>query len=476
MGFPASQTKGPRYSFRPSNLRVVAARFVHMCQDYRQHFRVGNRDVSDEARAYLSGLVMKAPRKNIERMEEYVEGSDYECTQHFVSESPWRHRDVLDHVARDVDAAIGGNESDLLIDESGFSKKGTKSAGVARQYNGRLGKLDNCQVGVFGALTDGARVSLVDARLYLPETWTDDPQRCEAVGIPEEDRAFRTKPELGLEIIDNAGANGMRFGCVSFDGFYGNVPEFVEGLFERGVRFVGAVHKDLLVYEEDPRPYLPRRKSGKGPKYTQHRSRQTAIRADALDAQLTTPRRLVTVREGTKGYVGVHARRRRVWIWRKGCREAREVWLLITRDPFTNEVKYYISNYGPNVSLAYLVRKAARRYYIERAFQDAKTSLGMANYQVRVWNGWHHHMAMVSLAMLFMLKERILNANDVTLLSCQDIVELLNHYLPRADTTEEAIFKQLEKRHEKKRQSIENAYKRQLEEHPELAANLTKPN
>ena len=122
MGFPASQTKGPRYSFRPSNLRVVAARFVHMCQDYRQHFRVGNRDVSDEARAYLSGLVMKAPRKNIERMEEYVEGSDYQCTQHFVSESPWCHRGVLDHVARDVDAAIGGNESDLLIDESGFSK------------------------------------------------------------------------------------------------------------------------------------------------------------------------------------------------------------------------------------------------------------------------------------------------------------------------------------------------------------------
>ena len=473
MGYPASQTKGPRYSFRPSKLRAVAARFVRMCKDYRVHFRVGNRDVSDEARAYLSGLVMKAPRKNIERMEEYVEGSDYECTQHFVSESPWSHREVLNHVARDVDTAIGGPESDLLIDESGFSKKGDKSVGVARQYNGRLGKVDNCQVGVFGALTDGARVSLIDARLYLPEKWTDDQQRCTKAGIPEDERIFRTKPELGLAIIDNAKVNDIRFGCVSFDGFYGNVPAFIEGLFERGMHFVGAVHKDLPVYEKHPHPFLPRRKTGKGRKHTQYRCREDAVRVDKLDAALTTPWRLITVREGTKGYVGVYARRRRVWIWRKGDSQAREVWLVILKDPFTNEIKYFVSNFGPKATLTHLVRKAARRYYIERAFQDAKTSLGMANYQVRVWNGWHHHMAMVSLAMLFMLKERILNEDDVALLSCQDIVELLDHYLPRADISEEAVLKQLEKRHKKRYKSIESAYKKQNERLPGLGI-LTK--
>jgi SRSO17 transposase len=474
MGFPASQSKGPRYSFQPLNLRAIAARFMCMCQDFSKHFRVGNRDVSNEARVYLSGLVMKAPRKNIERMEEYVEGSDYECTQHFVSESPWSHREVLDHVARDVDTAIGGEESDLLIDESGFSKKGDKSVGVARQYNGRLGKVDNCQVGVFGALSDGARVSLIDARLYLPENWAADAQRCKNAGIPEEERVFRTKPDLGLAIIDNAKANGIRFGCVSFDGFYGNVPQFIEGLFERETLFVGAVHKDLSVYERHPQPYLPRRKTGKGRMYTQYRCREKAVRVDELDAGLTTPWRLITVREGTKGYVGVYARRRRVWIWQKGASQAREVWLVILKDPFNNQIQYYISNYAPKTTLTHLVRKAAHRYYIERTFQDAKTSLGMANYQVRVWNGWHHHMAMVSLALLFMLNERLLNEKDITLLSCQDIVELLNYYLPRADKTEDAIFKQLEKRHKKRQKSIESAYKIQLEKNPNLGINLTK--
>ena len=474
MGLPASQSKGPRYSFRPSNLRAVAARFVRMCQSYNKYFRVGNRDVSHEARSYLSGLVMKAPRKNIERMEEYVKGADYECTQHFVSESPWSHRDVLDQVASDVNAAIGGDDSDFLIDESGFTKKGDRSVGVARQYNGRLGKVDNCQVGVFGALTDGKHVSLVDARLYLPEKWTNDPCRCKQAGIPEEEVVFQTKPELGTAIIDNAKAKGIRFGCVSFDGFYGSVPEFVEGLFQRDIHFVGAVHKDQSVFEDHPNPYLPRRKTGKGRKYTQYQSRKAAVRVDELNNKLATPWHLITIREGTKGHIGVYARRRRVWIWRKGDSQAREVWLVITKDSFTKEVKYFISNFGPNATLTKIVHKAARRYYIERAFQDAKTSLGMANYQVRVWRGWYHHMAMVSLAMLFMLKERILNESDVTLLSCQDIVELLNHYLPRADKSEEAIFKQLEKRHKKRQRSIESAYKKQAERNPELGDNLTK--
>jgi SRSO17 transposase len=326
---------------------------------------------------------------------------------------------------------------------------------------------------VFGALTDGARVSLIDARLYLPEKWTDDQQRCTKAGIPEDERIFRTKPELGLAIIDNAKVNDIRFGCVSFDGFYGNVPAFIEGLFEREMHFVGAVHKDLPVYEKHPHPFLPRRKTGKGRKHTQYRCREDAVRVDKLDAALTTPWRLITVREGTKGYVGVYARRRRVWIWRKGDSQAREVWLVILKDPFTNEIKYFVSNFGPKATLTHLVRKAARRYYIERAFQDAKTSLGMANYQVRVWNGWHHHMAMVSLAMLFMLKERILNEDDVALLSCQDIVELLDHYLPRADISEEAVLKQLEKRHKKRYKSIESAYKKQNERLPGLG-NLTK--
>ena len=137
----------------------------------------------------------------------------------------------------------------------------------------------------------------------------------------------------------------------------------------------------------------------------------------------------------------------------EGTAEAQEVWLVIIRDPFTNELKYHISNAAPTVTLTRMVRMAACRFYIERTFQDAKTSIGMADYQMRVWTGWHHHMAMVMLALMFLMKERILNEADVSLLTCQDIVEILNYYLPRGDVDEEAIFRQLEKRHEARRKA-----------------------
>jgi SRSO17 transposase len=473
MNVSALQSKGPSYSFQPSGLRAIAARFLSMCQVYSAHFHTTTRSVVDEARSYLSGLLMKAPRKNIERMGEYVEHCDYESTQHFISESPWGYRSLIDHVARDVDAAIGGDQSVLDIDESGFTKKGTRSVGVSRQYNGRLGKVDNCQVAVFGALTDGQKASLIDTRLYLSREWINDEKRCETAGIPESQRQFRTKPQLGLEIIDNALRNNIRFGYISFDGLYGNTPEFLSGLEQRKLMYVGAIHKDQMVYLEDPHPYMPRRKNKVGRKHTLYQVRKEGIRVDVLNENMTNRWHFVTIRRGTKGYVCVECRRKRVWIWQEGEKNAREVWLIIIRDPFSKEVKYFISNANIKTPLKTLVEKAAYRFFIERAFQDAKTSVGMADYQVRVWNGWHHHMAMVMLAMLFLLKERILNSESVTLLSCQDIIELLNLYLPRADLSEEAIFRQMEERHKKRQASIQKEYEKQEIQCAEKGFNLT---
>lgn len=462
MYLSVSPKKGPGYSFKPECLRALSARLMTICQQYTKHFRVGRKDVSSQAKAYLCGLVMKAPRKNIERMEEYVQGCDYESTQHFISESPWDHRELFKHVAQDVSENIGGPESVLSIDESAFTKKGVKSAGVGRQYNGRLGKVDNCQVGVFGALSNGINVGLIDARLYLPLEWTDDPQRCKAAGIPEEERIFKTKPQLGLEIVENAHRNGVRFGAVSFDGLYGNTPEFVYGLAEKGYCFVGAIHRDQTVYLEEPDIYLPRRKEKIGRKHTRYRSRTPGIRVDALVNELECNEwEIVRVREGAKGYVTYSAKHCMVWLWEEDTKNKMAVWLLFLKERNSDEIKYYISNTDSAVTLAELVKKAACRFFIERSFQDAKTSAGMADYQVRVWNGWYHHMGMVMLASLFMMKEKKLSKDKVSLLSCEDIVSLLNYFLPRADTTEEAIFKQLEKRHKKRFKSIVSEYKTQ---------------
>ena len=169
---------------------------------------------------------------------------------------------------------------------------------------------------------------------------------------------------------------------------------------------------------------------------------------------------------------GFTARRRRVWIWEKGSEGAEEVWLVIIREPFTGELKYFISNAACSVSLKEMVCKASCRFYIERTFQDAKTSIGMADYQMRGWTGWHHHMAMIMPALMFLMKERIINEADVSLLSCQDIVEILNFYLPREDVDEEAIFRQLEKRHEARRKAMESAYRNQHIRHPEVKFKL----
>lgn len=468
MGSAAFQKKGPSYTFQPSNLRAASDRLWITCKEYAPRFRVGNHTVADEARSYLCGLLMKASRKNIERMEEYVQGSDYESMQHFVSESPWDSDAFKAQIAADVDGQIGGLESMLAIDESAFTKKGDRSVGVARQHNGRLGKIDNCQVGVFGALTDGRHASLIDTRLYLPQEWTSSPKRCAAAGIPEKDRAFKTKHQIGLEIIDTARKNNVCFGWVGFDGFYGNIPEFHQGLEERNCTYIGAVHKDQVVYANDPHPYLPRRKEKIGRKHTRYKSKAVGIQVDRLNEQMDTPWNLITIREGAKGYVGVYGRRKRVWLWKKGEAEAKEVWLVLVKEPFVDRIKYFISNAAVTVTLKKMVRKAAYRFYIERTFQDAKTSVGMADYQVRVWNGWNHHMAMVMMAMMYLMKERILNEADVSLLSCQDIVDLLNYYLPRGDMDEESIFRHLKQRHEARRKAMENAYENQQLRHPEL--------
>ncbi len=445
-----------------ASLRRVASRFVTFTQTYSQHFKVASQNVSDKARAYTTGLVMKASRKNMERMEEYVQDCEYQSLQQFISDSPWGHEALNAHIANDVNELLGGPDNVLALDESGFTKKGKMSVGVARQWNGRLGKTDNCQVGVFAALSDGVHSSVVDFRLYLPRIWTEDKDRCLKAKIPEEKCGFKTKPQLALEMVRAAQANGLSFDWVAIDAFYGQVPGFVREIDRYGLNFVADVHRDQIVYTEDPRPYLPRRKDRQGRKPTRLRARTEGVRVDDLyKEEPLASWHNIRVREGTKGTVFVRSRRRRVWLWDGEEKTARNWWLVFIIDPLTGELKHFISNAKASVTLTKLVQKHATRFWIERAFQDGKTSVGMADYQARGWIAWHHHMSLVMLAMLFLLKERLLHQQDVALLSCQDIVELLNHFLFRTDTTEQAVLANLKRRHLTRQRDIDSAYRRQ---------------
>lgn len=434
---------------------------MNFCDTYRGYFQAGRHNVSDKARCYLEGLMMKAPRKNMERMGEYVKDYEYQNQQQFLSDSPWDHKALVKRIGQDVSAVIGGADAGLIIDESGFAKKGKMSAGVARQWNGRLGKVDNCQVGVFAALSDGLRSSLVDGRLYLPESWSLDAERCAGAKIPLDQCKKRTKPELAWDMIADAQAHGLQFGWVGFDALYGNTPWLLRQVEDAGLGFVADVHINQVVYPEDPKPYMPRRRVKIGRKFTKLRTRSEGVTiSDHFEATTGIDWHEVDVRESTKGVLRVTACRSRVWLWDGVEKQARQWWAVCIIHEETGDWKCFLSNAGPEVSLGTLVRRQAVRYWIERSFQDAKTSVGMGDYQARGWPAWHHHMALVMLAMLFLLQERKLHEQDMELLSCQDLIELLNVYLPRTDTTREAVIKNMEQRHRRRRAAIDSARRR----------------
>jgi len=238
----------------------IAQRFIDFHHRYRGHFDSKTRSVFASASNYLKGL-MQAIRKNMERMEEYVIGADDQALQYMLTESQWDSKAVMDQVAQEANQLLGGDESCLLLDESGFEKKGEHSVGVARQWNGRLGKVDNCQVGVFAALGRGTRATLIDYRLYLPEKWCEEASRCKNAGIPEAFHLFKTKSELALDMVRHQRQQGIQFAWVGADGGYGKEPAFLRGLDDMDEIFVVDVHKDQLIYLDDPQPVIPPRKN-----------------------------------------------------------------------------------------------------------------------------------------------------------------------------------------------------------------------
>ncbi len=439
-----------------SPLCLVAERFMNFCNNYRPFFNVARHNVSDKARCYAMGLMMTAQRKNMERMEEYVPDYNYQAQQQFISNSPWDDEGLRTQVGQDVNELISGEDTAFIIDESCFGKKGDKSAGVSRQWNGRLGKTDNCQVGVYAALSNGKKSSLVDERLYLPKSWTDDEKRCKAAGIPVENQQFRTKTELALDMIDASIAHNLNYGWVGLDGGYGKCPWLLRAIADRGIAFVADVHSNQIMYPYDPAPYLPEKKTSHGKKPSKLRTDETGIKVKNHFADLPDKSwKKIKLETQTRGRVTVYAASQRAWFWDSKEGTARQWWVVCVKDK--HEKKWFVSNFSEDESLESLVRKQSVRYWIERAFQDAKTSVGMADYQVRGWKAWHHHMSMVMLGMLFMLKERIFNREKIELLSCPDIIELLNLYLPRADATEEEVIQNMQRRHRKRRKAIEAA-------------------
>lgn len=371
---------------------------------------------------------MQARRRNILQIRDAVPESDEQALHHFISNSRWDERAVLNKIAGDANDLLGGtDDSFLLIDESGIPKKGRQSVGVARQWCGNLGKVDNCQTAVFAALGRRSVGTLIDTALFLPQEWTRDRARMKKSGVPREAQRFRTKQELAVDLIERALSNGVQFSWVGFDGFYGSNGKLLRMLDGTGLTFMADVHCDQYVWDVDPM-------SDKNAK---------PMRVDAwVEKQGLTAWKRVLMREGTKGLMYVEALHRQVWCYQRG--DARPyLWhLIVTRQP--NRLKFSLSNARPETTIKRLVYMQGQRYFVERTLQDAKQQAGLGEYQVRAWRGWHHHATLVMLAMLFITEERLIDGD--TVFTAADIQMMLVHLLPKRNRTEADIMELLKQR------------------------------
>ena len=417
---------------------------MEFCQDYSTFFISQGRNRTDHARQYLSGLLGEIRRKNIERIGEKVADVSYQWVHNFVSESSWDYRALNTQIAKDANTLLGGNaESMLLIDGTSFLKKGTHSVGVARQYCGCSGKIENAQVSVLGALGCQRDATLIDYRLYLPAGWTEDVKRLNRAKVPQDQREFKTKPELAWEIIETAKANQLEFSWVGMDSLYGSNSELLEKLESAGLGYVADVRSNQKFYFKDSQGQLQHKRVDKA--WLQWGGAQAEH---------------VHFRNATQG--PLHAQVLVLPIYCKdGSTTGRS--LIISCDGL-GAIKYSLTN-GEGTAPEHCYRQH-QRYWIERAIQEAKSEVGMAQYQVRGWQGWHQHMAMVTLAMLFALQQKLAHRDTAPLLSTHDIVELLSFYLPCRQTSEDEVFRQLKERHLSRLRSIAQYYKKRKVRQP----------
>lgn len=437
---------------------------------YTSNFAVYRNNVSEQAWSYLQGLLkLEKGKGNMERMEEQSGSLAYHQYQHFLTNSPWSSEDLIAELGRDAGELMelekkkSGKPTGFIIDESSHLKKGNYSVGVSRQYAGTIGKVDNCQVGVYASLCNAKRSTLIDERLFLPKSWVEDEVRCEKAGIPSTHRTYKTKPVLALEMVDKALANNILFDWVGGDGLYGHNYELCAALEARELLFVLDVHKDQRIYKEEPEIFLPEKKSGRGRTPTTYQTLAVAQRIDNFDKELEKKVwKKVKIRKTTKGWLNAWIYCGQVWIWDGKDSKARKRTVVIRKTIGKQgqiiDTKYSLSN---GMLEEYTIESfaffQAQRYWVERNFDDGKNELGMSDYQVRKWKGWHHHHAIVLMAMLFMLKEQIDKELEYPLMSLRDARKMVMVLIaqsivaPQSPVKEE--IKRMKNRHSKRKKS-----------------------
>jgi len=382
----------------------VAASFAAFHADFAPLF--GRKEAQRRSEQYMRGLlVQQTDRRNAENVAETIAGATPRALQRLLTEAPWPTEPVIERLQASVGARLTTPEGIFVLDESGFPKQGKKSVGVARQYCGTLGKVGNCQLGVFLAYVSARGHALVDKRLYLPPAWIDDPARCQAAGVPEA-VGYQSLAELGLAMLRQARAAGHLQGSwVTGDDAYGKVPTLRDALDAEGWRYVLDVPQTTPVFTHLAPVVVPPW-SGRGrqpsvPRLAPGAPPPQSVAAVAASLPPTAWQDL-TVAEGAQGPRTYQFVALRVWESRDGL-PGRACWLLLRRNLDGSEPRYYLSNAPADMPLLTLAQVAAARWVIETEFETAKGETGLDEYEVRSWQGWHHHITLALLAGAFLL-------------------------------------------------------------------------
>jgi SRSO17 transposase len=349
-------------------------------------------------RTYVAGLVSTLEYKNVESIA-YLHDQPREPLQQFIGQSPWDHGPCLTELARQVGQQLGSPDGVLVFDPSAFPKKGTASVGVQRQWCGRLGKIDNCQVGIYLAYVGYGEHALVDVRLYLPKEWAQDKQRRLRAGVPKAVR-FRTRHELALEMLDERGAL-LPHGWISGDDELGRCSWFRQELRSRQEGYLLAVPSNTAVREL----------TAPDPPYGGHGRRPSVPFSNVARWCAAVPEsawETLEVRAGEKGPVVVEVLRTVVQARTEGRVSDRTEVLVVFRERQGDghwKHDYLLSNVSVATPLAEFARVFKAQHRVEECLQRAKGEAGLGDYEVRTWRGWYHHQTLSLVATWFLTGE-----------------------------------------------------------------------
>ena len=383
-------------------------------------------------------------RCNIEEICDNLLEPNYFQMQHFITNSNWSYRDAIDIAAKQTSVSLRKVKlSGLYLDETGTEKKGDKSVGVGYQYCGNVGKTANSQVAVMACLSNGDFASMVDARLYLPQDWCDDPQRCKEAGIPEEEQGFKTKIDLAYEIILHQLELGTSFDYIGADGFYGNDCNLARKIDRLGLLYMLDIHSNQPVYLEKPELVLPERKSNRGPEPKRLTVTDQSINvSEYIKGLYPEEWEEIKVRKTAKGTLKALFHFKQVFIWNKQENQIEKRLLVIRRMKTKSgeEIKYSFTNADlVQYTLKALAYMQAQRFFIEHCIKEAKYILGMDQFQTRKWSTWYHQVSLNIMTMCFMLKEKLFCFKDLPLLSARDIKDWLCFNMAKGMTEIEMI-------------------------------------